>query len=72
MRTIGKRVYAETSFKEFSRLHRSRPFVLVFYFHDNRLLNLEPGAAMSSGIPVKLLHEAEGHTVTCELKGGEL
>jgi hypothetical protein len=27
---------------------------------------------MSGGIPVKLLHEAEGHVVTCELKGGEL
>eukprot|EP00038_Savillea_parva_P006403 m.163590 g.163590 ORF g.163590 m.163590 type:complete len:113 (-) comp12314_c0_seq1:1704-2042(-) len=24
-----------------------------------------------SGVPVKLLHEAEGHTVTCVLKGGE-
>ena len=31
-------------------------------------------AAMSKslGIPVKLLHEAEGHTVTVELKSGEL
>lgn len=27
---------------------------------------------MSIGIPVKLLHEAEGHTVTIELKTGEL
>ena len=26
----------------------------------------------SLGIPVKLLHEAEGHTVTVELKSGEL
>jgi len=24
------------------------------------------------GIPIKLLHEAEGHTVTCELKTGEI
>ena len=27
---------------------------------------------MSIGVPVKLLHEAEGHTVTIELKTGEL
>eukprot|EP01130_Rhizamoeba_saxonica_P007302 TRINITY_DN2949_c0_g2_i1.p1 TRINITY_DN2949_c0_g2~~TRINITY_DN2949_c0_g2_i1.p1 ORF type:complete len:118 (-),score=19.29 TRINITY_DN2949_c0_g2_i1:91-444(-) len=27
---------------------------------------------MSIGVPVKLLHEAEGHTVTIELKSGEL
>mmetsp|Transcript_1881 Transcript_1881/g.5229 ORF Transcript_1881/g.5229 Transcript_1881/m.5229 type:complete len:136 (-) Transcript_1881:43-450(-) len=27
---------------------------------------------MSIGIPIKLLHEAEGHTVTVELKNGEV
>lgn len=27
---------------------------------------------MSIGVPVKLLHEAEGHTVTMELKNGEI
>jgi len=27
---------------------------------------------MSIGVPIKLLHEAEGHTVTMELKTGEL
>lgn len=27
---------------------------------------------MSIGIPIKLLHEAEGHTVTIELKNGEV
>eukprot|EP01114_Cavostelium_apophysatum_P008356 TRINITY_DN20781_c0_g1_i1.p1 TRINITY_DN20781_c0_g1~~TRINITY_DN20781_c0_g1_i1.p1 ORF type:complete len:121 (+),score=5.54 TRINITY_DN20781_c0_g1_i1:109-471(+) len=27
---------------------------------------------MSIGVPIKLLHEAEGHTVTIELKTGEL
>eukprot|EP00741_Cyanophora_paradoxa_P016351 tig00020912_g15787.t1 len=27
---------------------------------------------MSIGIPIKLLHEAEGHTVTVELKTGEI
>merc|ERR1711990_1267738 len=26
----------------------------------------------SIGIPIKLLHEAEGHTVTCESKTGEV
>uniref|UniRef100_A0A7R9Y0T4 Small nuclear ribonucleoprotein Sm D3 n=1 Tax=Prasinoderma coloniale TaxID=156133 RepID=A0A7R9Y0T4_9VIRI len=25
----------------------------------------------SIGVPVKMLHEAEGHVVTCELKSGE-
>merc|ERR1712010_153694 len=29
-------------------------------------------AAKSIGIPIKLLHEAEGHTVTCEVKTGEV
>jgi len=24
------------------------------------------------GVPIKLLHEAQGHTVTCELKTGEV
>jgi len=24
------------------------------------------------GVPIKLLHEAQGHTVTCELKTGEI
>merc|ERR1711998_426897 len=28
-------------------------------------------AARSIGVPIKLLHEAEGHTVTCESKTGE-
>ncbi len=27
---------------------------------------------MSIGVPIKLLHEAEGHTVTIELKTGEV
>jgi len=27
---------------------------------------------MSIGVPIKLLHEAEGHTVTIELKTGEI
>mmetsp|Transcript_32757 Transcript_32757/g.53131 ORF Transcript_32757/g.53131 Transcript_32757/m.53131 type:complete len:141 (+) Transcript_32757:1701-2123(+) len=27
---------------------------------------------MSIGIPIKLLHEAEGHTITIELKTGEI
>lgn len=27
---------------------------------------------MSIGIPIKLLHEAEGHTITVELKSGEV
>merc|ERR1711918_302987 len=29
-------------------------------------------AACSIGVPIKLLHEAEGHTVTCESKTGEV
>merc|ERR1711998_458513 len=29
-------------------------------------------AARSIGVPIKLLHEAEGHTVTCEAKTGEV
>merc|ERR1712137_367253 len=29
-------------------------------------------AARSIGVPIKLLHEAEGHTVTCESKTGEV
>merc|ERR1712199_26507 len=29
-------------------------------------------AARSIGIPIKLLHEAEGHTITCEAKTGEV
>merc|ERR1711990_1239400 len=29
-------------------------------------------AARSIGIPIKLLHEAEGHTITCEAKSGEV
>merc|ERR1711908_23242 len=29
-------------------------------------------AARSIGVPVKLLHEAEGHTITCESKTGEV
>jgi len=29
-------------------------------------------AKMTSGIPLKLLHEAEGHIVTCELNTGEM
>ena len=27
---------------------------------------------MSIGVPIKLLHEAESHTVTIELKSGEV
>eukprot|EP00732_Lithocolla_globosa_P003515 Lithocolla_globosa_v1_NODE_2854_length_1845_cov_5.579564.p1 type:complete len:124 gc:universal NODE_2854_length_1845_cov_5.579564:1415-1786(+) len=27
---------------------------------------------MSIGVPIKLLHEAQGHVVTCELKTGEV
>jgi small nuclear ribonucleoprotein D3 len=27
---------------------------------------------MSIGVPIKLMHEAEGHTVTIELKSGEI
>ncbi len=27
---------------------------------------------MSIGVPIKLLHEAENHVITCELKSGEL
>ena len=27
---------------------------------------------MSIGVPIKLLHEAENHIITCELKSGEL
>ena len=27
---------------------------------------------MSLGVPVKLLHESQGHIVTCELKTGEV
>jgi len=29
------------------------------------------GAASSVGVPVKLLHEAEGHAITLEIKSGE-
>merc|ERR1711934_1238448 len=28
--------------------------------------------ARSIGVPIKLIHEAEGHTVTCEAKTGEV
>lgn len=27
---------------------------------------------MSIGVPIKLLHEAESHIITCELKSGEV
>lgn len=29
-------------------------------------------AAMSIGVPIKVLHEAEGHIVTCETNTGEV
>lgn len=31
-----------------------------------------PASSSATGVPVKLLHEAEGHAVTVELKTGEL
>lgn len=31
-----------------------------------------PHAAMSIGVPIKVLHEAEGHIVTCETNTGEV
>merc|ERR1712093_157493 len=40
---------------------------------DHRSSFLLPHAMSNSlGIPVKLLHEGIGHTVTCELKTGEM
>merc|ERR1712072_420252 len=32
----------------------------------------EKMASRSIGIPIKLIHEAEGHTITCEAKTGEV
>lgn len=45
-------------------------------FYTKDLLLVRPSSwsseAMSIGVPVKLLHEAESHVVTIELKSGEL
>lgn len=32
----------------------------------------EEGGNMSIGVPIKVLHEAEGHIVTCETNTGEV
>lgn len=31
-----------------------------------------PAARMSIGVPIKVLHEAEGHIVTCETNTGDV
>ena len=36
----------------------------------NEIINIK--IKMSIGVPIKLLHEAENHVVTVELKSGEL
>jgi len=43
-----------------------KKFQILYYYLISNLLK------MSIGVPIKLLHEAENHVVTVELKTGEL
>lgn len=39
---------------------------LIFFFIDKKKIK------MSIGVPIKVLHEAEGHIITCETNTGEV
>lgn len=41
-------------------------------FKNSRVHNDTPTVTMSIGVPIKVLHEAEGHIITCETNTGEV
>ena len=46
--------------------------LLLIFCHQEAASSLYPSPIMSIGIPIKLLHEAEGHIVTLETVTGEV
>eukprot|EP00435_Cladocopium_sp_Y103_P025395 s1952_g6.t1 len=73
--------HSQPIFARISTVFSFSHFQLIsYYFHLQNLrgassgegLKRTLGAMAGLGIPVKLLHEGIGHTVTCELKTGEM